>query len=121
MNSPTQRSLAALRRDWPFVQVTERWNPWAKCRQDLFGFIDILCIRGNETMGVQTTSGDNMSHRLAKILALPAARAWRSSQTRRLQVHGWRKVGPRGKRKVWECRIREVTLEDFDSAPNAAS
>lgn len=107
--SPTQRSLAKLRKEGWFVAITERWNPWSKTRQDLFGFIDLLAIRGDETLAVQTTSGTNVSARLEKIRGIQAASLWLESPSRKIVVHGWRKVGERGKRKLWDCR--EVTVE----------
>lgn len=109
--SPTQRTKAKLAKEgWPLIAVTERWNAFAHIRQDLFGFIDLLACRDNSLLAVQTTSGSNVSARLAKIRDNPAHRIWLASPSRRLVVHGWRKVGPRGKRKVWECREVEVTL-----------
>lgn len=102
--SPTQRSLKKLRSEGWFVAVTERWNPYAKVRQDLFGFADLLAFRGDIVMAVQTTSGSNVAARMAKIRACQAALLWNDSPTRMIMVHGWRRVGPRGKRKTWECR-----------------
>lgn len=96
------------------VAVVEKWNAYTKQRQDLWGFGDILAIRGNETLIVQTTSGVNVSKRIQKIGSHPCnviAEFWLESPTRRIEVHGWRKVGPRGKRKVWECRVMSATLE----------
>ena len=105
--SPMQRSIKKLRADGYLVAITERFNHFSKTRQDLFGFIDLLAIRGNETLAVQTTSGDHVSDRIAKITSLQAAAIWLNHH-RRIVVHGWRKVGARGKRKVWECREVEV-------------
>lgn len=62
--TPTQRSLCKLRADGWLVAVVERWNPYARVRQDLFGFADLLAIKGNEVLAVQTTSGDHVAHRL---------------------------------------------------------
>ena len=44
--SPTQRTLKRLREkeEYPLVTIVERWNAFAKIRQDLFGIIDILAI-----------------------------------------------------------------------------
>jgi hypothetical protein len=111
--SPTQRSKAALIKAGWTVAVTERWNPFAKIRQDLFGFIDILCLRGNELLAVQTTSGSNVSARIDKIKGIEAAKLWVSSPSRKLVVHGWRKVGERGKRKQWECREEFIGEGNF--------
>lgn len=97
-----------MRKDGRLAEVVEHWNPFAKVRKDLFGFIDVLVISGNEMLAVQTTSGANVSARIAKIRATPAAKVWLASPTRRLFVHGWAKRGPRGKAKYWTCRQVEV-------------
>lgn len=102
--TPTQRSLAKLRAAGWLVAVVERWNPYARIRQDLFGFVDLLAVRGNETLAVQTTCGSNVADRLAKILATQAAALWLESPSRTIVVHGWAKRGARGKRKTWTCR-----------------
>lgn len=98
-----------MRETCQLVEVTERWNPFAKIRQDLFTFVDILCIRDGVTIAVQTTSGSNVSARIEKIqdseqLAHLRKAGWR------VEVHGWRKVKPRGeKRPRWECRIVDIS------------
>jgi len=89
------------------VAVVERWNPHARLRQDLFGFGDLLAVKGNLVALIQTTSGSNVSARIAKIRANPSAAIWlgMGNENRRIVVHGWRKAGPRGKRKTWQCRM----------------
>jgi hypothetical protein len=110
--SPTQRTLAKLRSDgYSLVEVTERWNTFTKTRRDLFNFIDVLAVKGNEVLAVQTTSGTNVSARIAKIRGLQSSGLWLESPNRRIIVHGWRKTGARGKRKVWTCRAVELTRE----------
>lgn len=108
--SPTQRSLKLMRDRGYLVAITEKYNPFAKIRQDLFGFIDMLAIKGDETIAIQTTDGTSVSKRINKIQTLESARLWLESSNRSIVVHGWRKVGPRGKRKTWECR--EVKVYD---------
>jgi hypothetical protein len=88
--SPTQRSLAEMRKRGYTAQVVERWNSFAKIRQDLFGFIDVLCVGNGETVAVQCTSGSNVSSRIKKIAEsddMPTIRkaGWK------ILVHGWRK------------------------------
>src|SRR5438093_9847597 len=100
--SPAQRSLRKLRAEGWYVAITERWNPWSKTRQDLFGFADLLAIRGDYIKAVQTTTGPNVSKRIEKIKGLQSFQLWNEAPTRSTVVHGWRKTGPRGKRKVWE-------------------
>ena len=64
--TPTQRSLKYLREQGYTVAIVERWNAFAKIRQDLFGFIDLLAIKPGETLAVQTTASgvDRKSTRL---------------------------------------------------------
>ena len=109
--SPTQRSLKLLREAGFTVAVTERWNQFAKVRQDLFGFVDLIAMAPHlGIMAVQTTSGDNASARVAKILNEPRAGIWLASGGK-IVVHAWRQVGERGKRKTWQCRSISVTAE----------
>lgn len=109
MSSPTQRSLKKLRDAGYLAEVTEKYNSFIKQRKDLFGFIDVLAVKGNEVLAVQTTSGSNVSARIEKIRSLQSHELWLASPNRRIVVHGWRKVGAKGKRKLWECREVEVT------------
>ena len=102
--SPTQRSLAKLRAEGWTVAITERWNPFAKIRQDLFGFIDLLCIRDGATLAVQTTVGGEVARRIAKIAELPEAGLVRKAGWS-IHVHGWRKLAS-GK---WECRTVDIS------------
>lgn len=104
MSSPTQRSLAKLRAEGWTAATVERWNPHVKIRQDLWGFGDLLCFKGDEVLIVQTTSGSNLLARVAKIRMLPVADDWLRSEHRKIVVHGWLRKGPRGKRKTWRCR-----------------
>lgn len=88
--SPTQRSKAHLEAQGYKVAIVERWNPYAKIRQDLFGFIDLLCVGNSETVAVQTTSGSNVSARVTKIAEHENVAAVRNAGWR-IIVHGWRK------------------------------
>ena len=90
MTSPTQRTLAQLRKDGYTAQVVERWNPHARIRQDLFGFVDVLAIRGGETLAVQATSGSNVASRVKKIAEHEHIGAVREAGWR-VVVWGWRK------------------------------
>lgn len=112
--SPTARSLAYLRKV-AIAQVVERYNPHAKRRVDLFGFIDIVALdTGPGVLGVQTTTADHISHRLAKLRqeCAPQMACW-LQRGNRLVIHGWGKRGPRGKRKTWTLTEREITLYDL--------
>lgn len=116
MGSPSSRSLEYLRKQGNIAQVVERWNPYARVRLDLFGFIDIVAVDSvnKEIIGVQTTSTGNMRSRVSKILSIPEAREWLISGGRIL-VHGWSKRGKAGTRKLWTIKIIEITLSDFSN------
>ena len=111
--SPTQRSLALLRERGYLCAIVEKFVrfPPPGHRVDLWGIGDILAVKAGETLLVQcTTTG--VSERVTKIVANPntiklLAVPWK------IEVWGWRKVGPRGKRKVWECREVPLTADHF--------
>lgn len=96
--SPTQLTLRALRRDGWTAQVVETWVPGANVRRDLFTFIDVLALRGSETLGVQATTDSNVSARVRKIAESEHVAAVREAGWG-LEVWGWRKDGTR-----WVCR-----------------
>jgi hypothetical protein len=87
--TPTQRSLAYLRDEGYLVAIVEHWNPFARIRQDLFGFIDLLAIRRDETLAVQVTAS-GVSSRVKKIEASPHLSRVREAGWK-IFVHGWRK------------------------------
>lgn len=91
MSSPTQRSLKHLRDLGYRVAIVEHWNPFARIRNDLFGFIDLLAIKDGETLAVQTTSRGNVAARVAKITESEALSDVRKAGWRVI-VHGWGKL-----------------------------
>ena len=67
--SPTQRTLKRMKEsgDYKLVQVVEKWNAFARIRQDLWNF-DILGISiTGETHLLQVTSYGNMNARIKKL------------------------------------------------------
>lgn len=121
MRSPTERSLKWLRENGYEPQVVETFNHFNKKRKDLYGGIDILAINKTETLGVQTTSGTNLRARVKKLIAEPKIRLWLQGPGRTIQVHGWRKLKPRGQRAYWsgkaiqiKMRGRRAFLADLD-------
>jgi hypothetical protein len=102
MTSPTQRSLKLLRdAGWQcwIVEQTIR-VPW---KRDLFNAWDILCLRGNETLAVQTTTLSNLGARITKLAEnefVPMCRdaGWR------MEAHGWRKL-----KAGWSCKVEDVS------------
>lgn len=110
--SPTARTLAMLRKDGWLAWVVEKWVPNTQQRSDLFGFIDVLAIRGPDTLAVQSTSRSNVSSRVRKItdhanVAAVRAAGWA------IHVHGWGKVKHKCKNgntvDRWDCRVVDVS------------
>lgn len=100
--SPTQLSLKLMKDRGYLCQIVERWNSFAKVRQDLFGFIDVICVSDDGVIGVQTTSYSNMSARVKKIREHENFQKVYDSGIKTI-VQGWHKVNNR-----WKCREVEV-------------
>jgi hypothetical protein len=98
-------------------QVVERWNPFARKRLDLFGFIDIVAIHPKlgVILGVQTTTAGNMNARLKKIEKEPRALDWVSAGAK-VAVHGWKKLGKRSPTPgKWYCEIKTFPFTEDQS------
>ena len=88
--SPTQLSLReAEKRGWT-AAVVEKWNPYARIRQDMFGFVDIVALAEGEVIFIQATSDSNVSARAKKIADAQHLPAVRRANVRVL-VWGWKK------------------------------
>ena len=104
MYSPTQLSLRHLRELGYTVQVVETFNCFTKRKSDLFQFIDILALRGDETLAVQTTSKSNISARVKKIADNEHVGAVRDAGWR-IHCHGWAK----NKSGRWEVKVVDLS------------
>lgn len=115
--TPTQRSLAHLRALNYSVCVVEKWIAQIKQRKDAFGFGDLLAVRAGirGALLVQTTTGSNVAARIAKIRSIAEAGIWLAAGNQ-IEVHGWRKVGARGKRKKWECLVIPILPSETEAA-----
>lgn len=126
--TPTERSLAELRKRGALAAVVEKWVPATGLgrpgfRRDLWGFADIEAhLPNGDLLYVQACVGSSVAARRSKILEdhdrAAKAQFLLSLPHRRIEVWGWRKVGPRGKRKLWELRVVPITLGDV--APGMA-
>jgi hypothetical protein len=107
--SPTQRSLEYLREQGYYCEIVEYWNPWARVRKDLFGFVDILAIREGEVLAVQVTAS-GVSSRIKKIQESETVSAVRKSGIR-IHVHGWirQPVNKTRKRVTYKLRIEDIS------------
>lgn len=90
----------------------EHWNAFARIRQDLFGFIDIVALPLTDPMverriiAIQVVNTHIIEH-IEKIRANEAAMGWLTSNGR-IVIHNW-KQRSKNKVKRWHCEIIEVT------------
>lgn len=112
--SVTPRSLKNLRDRGYEPCVVEYFNYFARKRKDLYGFIDIVALHPGERgiLGVQCTTASNLAAREKKAIALPAYWKWLQAGNV-VEMHGWAKKGPKGKRKLWTPIIRRTSLADL--------
>ncbi|TKB74201.1 MAG: hypothetical protein E8D46_10140 [Nitrospira sp.] len=101
--SPTQRSLAHLKTLGYQAKVVEKWNPFAKIRQDVFG-ADVLALKSGEpVLVIQATTGSNHAARRVKLEEGGFIQLWHGSGAT-VEIWSWSQQGPRGKRKTWLLR-----------------
>lgn len=121
--TPTQRSLKLLRELGYTAQVVEKWNPHAKVRQDLFDCIDIVACGNGRCLGVQATSGSNVSKRIEKAIEEPRLKVWLEVPSHSFEVWGWRKLKRTRKVEVRRVRISwhsfEFDIQEVTECPTA--
>jgi hypothetical protein len=99
--TPTTRSLRYLADEGWTADVVER-RVAGNVVHDLFGFGDILAVRGADTLLVQVTTATNVSARVKKITDSPHLAAVREAGWG-IEVHGW-------KHKDGRWTLRKVDL-----------
>jgi hypothetical protein len=113
--TPTQRTLKLLREQGRVCGIVERFNYHGGehgVRQDLFGFLDIVCIDPDlGIIGVQSC-GQAFSEHVKKITDNDILPIW--LRHARVELVGWRKVVlRRGSTAVrWRPRIMDFWLEN---------
>lgn len=115
------RSLRLLRERGYHCEKTEHWNPFAKIRNDLWGFCDILALEPPQKvelmpgrfmdieggiLAVQTTSYSNLSARVKKIQSSKLLKKVLDCGIE-VVVHGWK--APTEKNKKWTVKEVFVT------------
>jgi len=104
MTSPTQRTLARLKKEnYDLVEIVEHYNFFSKKRHDCFSILDIIAIKDKDTYGIQVTSYSNVSARVKKITESVALGPLRKANWTIL-VEGWHK-----KDKKWVSRIVDLS------------
>lgn len=139
MSSPTQRSLKHLRDNGWTACIVEKRIPFRNTTIDALGFGDILACRPvmldctgaqvTQIALVQTTTGAHLAARRSKIVNVVPdgekrtvfAAEWKAAGGIIL-LHGWSKLGPRGKRKTWQLREEIIDFggNEWNAQPAAA-
>jgi hypothetical protein len=120
MPSPTARTLELMRRCGYLAAVVERWIPvpGKNIRRDLFGAFDVLAVHPvrREVVLIQTTTADHLTHRLAKVKAIPELPGLLAAGCK-VQVHGWKQRGPHWRIKVIDVRAGDLADVVVDPGP----
>lgn len=111
-DSPTKRTLKWFREAGWNCHVVEHWNAFARVRQDLFGFIDIVCVKdGRPVTGIQCTTRQNLLSREEKAFARDEFYLWLKGGGT-IYFFGWKLSSPKGvKAKRWCALIHEYDYE----------
>jgi len=96
--TPTTLSIRKLEADGWRVDVVER-KVTRIVTHDLFGIIDLIAIKGAETLAVQVTSRSNISARVRKITDSEALADVRDAGWT-LLVHGWDQYNGKDRLKI---------------------
>ena len=106
MSSPTQRSLALLKKEGYKPWIVESYNSFGRNRVDLYSFLDIVALRGGDSgiLGVQTTSISNISARVHKITGIPVSHLWLETGNR-IWIIGWGKIKNKWKYKIVQLKL----------------
>ena len=105
-NSSSKRTLELFRAKGYTCAVTERWNPFAHVRQDLFGFIDILAIsEWNGILGLQVTNQGEVPAHARKLNDCKAAEKWLRAGGKIIMVEWKTKPSKEGRRRFWHYRF----------------
>lgn len=114
MSSPTQRSIQWLKERGYTCCIAEHYNAFAHVRKDLFGWIDIVALHPDKkgVLGIQCTTGSNISARITKAEALKSYGLWIACGNTALFM-GWRKLKTGKVQRTWHPHITEVSLENL--------
>lgn len=115
--TPTQRSLAWLRKRGWIVGIVEKWNHVVHIRQDLWHFADLISSKlGEQATLIQVCSaaGGDVAARRRKIQENKYAQLWLQAG-HAVEIHGWAKRGARGETKKWTLRRLQAVWNPADN------
>lgn len=118
MNTPSQRTIALMKKEGYMTAVAEKFNTFAKVRQDMYKWIDIMAIHSEkrEIVGIQTTTASNLAARVAKAVAKREFKTWLLAGGV-AEFHGWElKNNDKKTKKTWQCRRLRYTKADLISS-----
>ncbi len=112
MTSPTQLSLAELRKRGYMAAVVEKFNSFIKIRQDLWGFGDILAVHPikKDFLIIQATpdtGGQFSKHKMKCEEKRDKIDIWKQAGGR-FEIWAWAKKGKAKTRKLWTVRTAEL-------------
>jgi len=117
--SPTQRTLRNLRQQGAICGIVERFNQYAGpfgIRQDLFGFIDIICLLPDRgIVGAQCCARSGHAAHKTKILENEIAPEWLKTGGK-IEIWSWakQKMKRGGKAERWTPKVEEITADSFE-------
>jgi hypothetical protein len=122
-SSPTQRTLKVLRDTGWDAWIVEYWlaipkHPAGGVRRDLYGFVDILALRGEVTLAIQTTTFEGIRARIRKIAEDEALTRHFVAMQRagwRVEIHGWRR--PTKTIRQWRLEVEVLNEGRGSSSP----
>ena len=111
--SPTQRTLALCKKQGRTSGIVEKFNSFIKIRQDLFGFIDIICIDPKQGIVAVQSCGQSHSDHIIKLTVEreEIVKEWLKHAP--LELISWRKLKVKrgGKAMKWVPRIVDFSLD----------
>jgi len=117
--SATQRTLKAMREQGRLCGIVERFQRFGGdfgIRQDLFGFIDIICIDPVDGIIAIQSCGHSFSQHVNKLTEQRNQAVFEWLKHAPLELWGWRKVKLKrgGKAMRWRPRIADFKISDND-------
>ena len=103
-------SLGLLTRKGFTCEVVEKWIPYANIRKDMFGLIDIVGIRKELMIGVQSTTLHNKLEHIKKALASPNLYKWLATNSM-FVIMSWEKDGSR-----WKVNVHNITVHPVEQS-----
>lgn len=115
--TPTQRTLKALRDMGRIVGSTEHFNPHVGphgIRQDLFGFIDLICIDPERGIVAVQSCGTDYAGHVRKLTEERNEAVFEWLRHAPAELWAWRKVKLKrgGKAMRWRPRIADVIVDE---------